>query len=238
MKQLTKPHVLIVDDQPNWRILFEELLAEEYNVTSVESYEAAAVALMSSHDNPFHVAIVDIRLDDADKKNEKGMEIAHWLTKNFEITNVIIVTGYPTLKTIKRAWKVLGVFDYAEKYPEDGSQFERNRFRDIVDRAARDAHRRRFSLKCDRGKICSIIDDNSTEREIRSFQQALRRMHNCPEFASFDALRGPAKWDKIDHLLEIWETHDELCIACQIFRTEIRPGNEKLELEFQAICSQ
>ena len=152
-------------------------------------------------------------------------------------TNTIIVTGYPTLRTMREAFRELTVFDYVEKFPESGTPFDTKKFCNIVKEAANNAQKRRSTLECDRGKICDIIDNNSTVREIRKFQQSLRRIHDCPEFHNFDALRGPAKWDKIDHLLEIWETTDTLCRACEIYRNEIRPNNDRLEQELRGICS-
>lgn len=232
-----KLRVLIVDDHSNWRDLFKDLLVDEYEATPAGSYSEAVEALLDNQEHPFHVAILDIRLDDTKPANEQGLKLADQLKKMTRYTNTIIVTGYPTVHTMREAFQELTVFDYVEKYPESGGPFDRKRFRDVVDRAARDARTRRSTLKCDRGRICDIIDDNSTEREIRRFQQSLRRIHDHTEFHNFDALRGPAKWDRIDHLLEIWETLDELCRACDIYKTEIRRNNRKLEQEFQAICS-
>ena len=78
MKQ--KRSVLIVDDQPNWRELFSELLGEEYEVTAVDSY-AAALESLDAKDPPFHLAVVDIRLDDGDSTNEDGLRLVAELNR-------------------------------------------------------------------------------------------------------------------------------------------------------------
>jgi len=53
-------------------------------------------------------------------------------------TNFIIVTGYPTIRTVRKALQQLSAFDYIEKYPE-GSNFDRARFRRVVRNAANEA---------------------------------------------------------------------------------------------------
>jgi len=217
-------------------MLLEDLLTDKYEVVTVESYPMAAAAILGNQEKPFHVAVIDMRLDDKDSTNEQGLDLANQLKKISRYTNTIIVTGYAKVPTVIKAFQELDVFGFVEKYPEGGESFK-EKFRAIVGQAAENAHRRRDELKCDRGKLCNAIDSNSTDREIRIFQQSLRRIYDCPEFRNFDALRGPAKWDKIDHLLEIWETTNTLCRACEIYRTEIRPNNDRLEQELRGICS-
>ncbi len=234
---MRKPAVLIVDDQSNWRNLFKDLLEDEFEVTLASSFAAAAEALLNSQENPFHVAIIDIRLDDKKSIDEQGLKLAAQLKRVSKHTNIVIVTGYPTIRTVKEAWQGLTAFDYIEKWPESGEPLNHEQFLTVVREAANDSQQRTKS-RCDRGKLCDILDDNSTDRDVRKFQQALRRIHDCPEFRNFDALRGPTKWDRIDHLLETWETLDELCRACEIYKTEIRPNNDRLTQALQAICSR
>jgi DNA-binding NtrC family response regulator len=130
-----KAAVLIVDDQPNWRNLFSDLLEDEYQVTSVESYQEALEAL--KRDPPFHVAVVDIRLDDQDRSNEDGLCLIEEIKREKKPTKTIIVTGYPTFRTSRRAFRDLGVSDYVEKYPEDGKAFDVAGFRRAVSEAVK-----------------------------------------------------------------------------------------------------
>lgn len=92
------------------------------------------------------------------------------------------------------------------------------------------------ATRCDRGKLCDIIDERSTDQDVRKFQQAMRSRYDRSEFRSYEGLRGSTKWDKIDHLLEIWETLGNLCEACRIYGTEIRPKDEELTHKLQSIC--
>ena len=122
---MTQERVLIVDDQPNWLSLFSDLLEDEYDVTSMGSYNEAVKVL--ERDPPFRVAVVDIRLDDKDRLNEDGLR----LLEHLKGVTSIVVTGYPTVRTQKKAWN-LGAFDYIEKYPEDGKGFNAENFRQVV----------------------------------------------------------------------------------------------------------
>jgi ActR/RegA family two-component response regulator/CHAT domain-containing protein len=122
---MAKARVLIVEDQPNWRALFSDLLEDEYDVTSVGSYKDALEAL--KRDSPFRVAVVDIRLDDQDPSNEDGLR----LLEDLKGVTSVVVTGYPTVRTTKKALS-LGAHDYIEKYPEDGKDFNAETFRRIV----------------------------------------------------------------------------------------------------------
>jgi len=131
--------VLIVDDQSNWRDLLADLLADEYEVTCVGSYGEGLKAL--DQDPPFHVAVVDIRMNDKDQANEDGLLLIAKLGTRY--TNSIVVTGYPTVRTVREALHRLDAFDYIEKYPADGKGFDRTSFRKIVSEAANDAVLRR-----------------------------------------------------------------------------------------------
>ncbi len=133
-----RPAVLIVDDRPNWRALFSDLLEDRYDVTSVGSYEEALKAL--ERESPFRVAVVDIRLDDKDVLNEDGLRLLEELREQGRPgTNFIIVTGYSTIRTVEKALRQIGVFAYIEKYPEDGKPFDYASFRRVVRYAANDA---------------------------------------------------------------------------------------------------
>jgi len=134
--------VLIVDDQPNWRELFCELLENEYEVTGVDSY-GAALECLKAKDPPFHLAVVDIRLDDGDSSNEDGLRLVSELNRMSRYTNVIVVTGYSTIRTAMKAIQDLGVSEYLLKYPEDGSAFNHTDFREKVGKAVDNAEKRR-----------------------------------------------------------------------------------------------
>lgn len=91
----------------------------------------------------------------------------------------------------------------------------------------------------DRGKLCDILDDHSTDIDVRKLQSAMRsRYPNERGFRSYEGLRGPTKWHRIDHLLEILETHtSHVCAAIVDAMTEIRPEDQGLRNELNSVCS-
>ena len=140
-----KKTVLIVEDRSNWRGLFQDLLEKDFEVATAESYEVA-LQLLAAQLPSFHVAVVDIRLDDADMTNEKGLNLASEIREKHPSTQIVMVTAYPTLQTAKIAFQELQVFDYMEKYPADGHRFDRIRFRETVRQAAEKAEKQQEQL--------------------------------------------------------------------------------------------
>ena len=131
-----KKRVLVVEDMKNWRELLVRILSPEYDVTAVDSFEKAKEAIAVQTDS-FHVAILDIRLKDDDSNNRQGLEIARLLKFMGEYTKTIILTGYPTIETVKEAITDCSVYEYLEKVPEDGEkEFDPDEFCQIVRKAA------------------------------------------------------------------------------------------------------
>jgi DNA-binding NtrC family response regulator len=106
--------ILIVDDQPNWREVLSSLLEEKYDVTSVGSYQEALHFLLERR-TPFALAIIDIRLNELDIANEEGLRLLRTLRGLAAPTNVIVLTGYSSIRTAREALRDLGVVDYIDK---------------------------------------------------------------------------------------------------------------------------
>lgn len=134
MPEQEKQAVLIVDDQPNWQTLLSDILEEEYEVTSVGSYEDA-LRLIPGRYPPFAAAIIDIRLNDKDPQNEGGLKLFRRLRERNVPTSAIILTGYPSIRTAKEALQDLQAVDYVLKYPEDGTSFDLKSLRKTVRQA-------------------------------------------------------------------------------------------------------
>jgi ActR/RegA family two-component response regulator len=141
--QNKKRCALVVDDQSNWRLLLSQLLEDDFDVTPVVSLQEAINAVLKKTDSPYHVVVTDIRLQDDQQGNEDGMHLAELLNRLGNRTKVIVVTGYPTLNTVKRALGPLSVYDYLEKVPENREPFDGENFRKIVCQAAEKAESER-----------------------------------------------------------------------------------------------
>ncbi len=84
--------ILVVDDRENWRSLFRGILQEEgYEVEIAESYAEAIRALQRT---TFDLAVVDVRLIDADNTNTEGLALTAAIEESHWPTAVILVTGY------------------------------------------------------------------------------------------------------------------------------------------------
>jgi CheY-like chemotaxis protein len=136
--------VLVVDDQPNWRELLQELLEPAYTVETAASYDEAQKALRQ---RTFHTVVSDQRLVDADKQNIQGILLLDDVKALQDGTQVIIVTGYPTITAAKDALLGRHAFDYLLKNPEEGGPFDHVGYINLV-RAATDkaAHLREKSI--------------------------------------------------------------------------------------------
>jgi DNA-binding NtrC family response regulator len=89
----TAANILVVDDQPNWRLALRTLLESEgFAVKQASSFEEAEALVAVS---TFDVAVLDIRLADEITYNVEGLELLRVIKKNCPHTRVIILTGYP-----------------------------------------------------------------------------------------------------------------------------------------------
>jgi CheY-like chemotaxis protein len=76
------------------------LFDEGYDVCSASSREEALQMLESQ---PCDVAVVDVRLDEADEDNRDGLLLMREINERFPGTAVIILTGYADVKMVRDA---------------------------------------------------------------------------------------------------------------------------------------
>ncbi|MDP3023943.1 MAG: response regulator [candidate division Zixibacteria bacterium] len=102
-----KHTILVVDDEKEICNLFQDTLVQEgYQVlTATNGKEAVSLGKQ----NRFDLALLDIKMPGMD-----GIEVFQKLKKVKKDMQVIILTGYGTLKTAKEAMK-LGAYDFLTK---------------------------------------------------------------------------------------------------------------------------
>ena len=137
-----KYSVLIVDDQPNWRELLGDLLDERFYVENAKSYDEA-LRIIQGRNSPFHVVVTDMRLADNESDNEDGLKLIEYLNKQGTITQKIVLTGYPTIRTALYAVSKLKASHYLEKYRSEKDKFDSADFVRSVQKAAEEAERQR-----------------------------------------------------------------------------------------------
>jgi len=107
--------ILVLDDVLDAGVMIKRILERKGHHVAVFTEEEAALGHVRTH--PVEVAILDIRL-----KKMSGVDMLEELKKMSPHTQVIMLTGYPTLETARQS-KELGAFDYCIK-PIDKDELE------------------------------------------------------------------------------------------------------------------
>ena len=107
--------ILVLDDVLDACVMIKHLLERKDHQVAVFTDEEEALAYTRS--SQVDVAILDIRL-----KKMSGVDVLEELKKISPRTQVIMLTGYPTLETASQAQE-LGAFDYCVK-PIDKDELE------------------------------------------------------------------------------------------------------------------
>lgn len=111
---IRQTHILVVDDEPDLRTLYElTLLREGYQVTAAESLVQARLALK---EKAFDVLITDMRLPDG-----MGLELIEQVVAQRRNERCIVITAYGSAENAVNALKT-GAFDYLSK-PVDLKHF-------------------------------------------------------------------------------------------------------------------
>jgi len=108
MSQAASPaHILVVDDEPDLRTLYElTLLREGYRV---EAAATLAEALQRLDEQRFQAVITDMRLPDG-----LGMELVQRMAGQQRTERCIVMTAYGSADNAVEALKA-GAFDYLTK---------------------------------------------------------------------------------------------------------------------------
>jgi DNA-binding NtrC family response regulator len=103
----TKAKILIVDDEEVVRLSYMRILAgTNCNVKAVSGWTQIAQLMQQ---DPFDLVLLDLRMPEMD-----GIAVLKALKQSWPESEVIIITGYPTLESAKEA-VALGAYDYLTK---------------------------------------------------------------------------------------------------------------------------
>jgi two-component system response regulator RegA len=128
--------VLIVDDYADWREMLHGLIKREgHRVETVGAKQAALAYIDANKD--LDLVILDIRLIETEENNEDGMRLLAEIRKRCSFTRVIMVTGYGTMETQRKAFKEFQAFDFFSKAQFDSDEF-RHAFQAAIEQAVRD----------------------------------------------------------------------------------------------------
>ncbi|MCV2354401.1 sigma-54 dependent transcriptional regulator [Paucibacter sp. B2R-40] len=106
--------LLVVDDEPDLRTLYElTLMREGYHLETAGSVAEALTHLQRRH---YSAVITDMRLPDG-----SGLDILHWLEQQSRDEKTLVITAYGSAENAVEALKA-GAYDYLTK-PVDLRQF-------------------------------------------------------------------------------------------------------------------
>ena len=103
---------LVVDDDDAIRNMLDAFLkAEGYRVDTAEGVDAA-LRLIESND--YDIMLIDKNMPGTDGNRESGIDLLRHLRSQSVSSEIIMMTGYPTVETAEEAIE-LGAFDYINK---------------------------------------------------------------------------------------------------------------------------
>lgn len=105
-----RKRILVVDDVPDWQAQLEDILNSEYEVKTVDNYEAAMDVVRNRE---VELVIVDLRLSPTDENDRKGLDLLQKLTE-YRI-NAIVLTGYPEYEIQQECEEKYSAFDFIDK---------------------------------------------------------------------------------------------------------------------------
>ena len=117
MSPVSTPRLLVVDDEPDLRTLYElTLLREGYDMTSAGSVEEAWALLQERGPGGFQLVITDMRLPDG-----SGLDLLRRIDEAGRREKTMVITAYGSPENAVEALKA-GAYDYLTK-PVDLRQF-------------------------------------------------------------------------------------------------------------------
>ena len=115
-----KPRILIVDDEDVVRLSYAMILARE-DCQAQTAWDGDE-ALRAMGKSPFDVVLLDLRMP-----GTGGMGVLKAIKQKWPDSEVVIITGYPTVESAKKAVQ-LGAYEYLAKPvgPEEVIEVARN----------------------------------------------------------------------------------------------------------------
>ena len=89
--------ILVVDDEPNLRLVYREVLGEEgYEVLEAESVKETLDTLKRE---PVDLVVLDIKL-----RSESGLDVLQRITKEFPTIPVVLCSAYVSFQNDYTSW--------------------------------------------------------------------------------------------------------------------------------------
>ena len=131
-----KASILVVDDEEVIRRGYARALGEID--CDAQAAEGGEQALRAMEQRPFDVVLLDIRMPGA-----QGLDVLKTIKRRWPASEVVIITGYPTLESARQALR-LGACDYLAKpiAPDD-----------VIDAARSAMRRKKWALQAEAATV-------------------------------------------------------------------------------------
>lgn len=134
METKQAPRILIVEDDPSFQEIYEEILGEEYALHIAANKE---LAIESVRNQVFDLAIIDMRLKAHEKDNVDGLIVARFIRDLNILMPIILKSGFPTgTPEVNQQMAELKLFAILDKSTEG----QVKELRAVVAQAASQAH--------------------------------------------------------------------------------------------------
>ncbi len=208
------PHILIVEDDPRWRAIYQEVLSEEgYLLHSAISYGEARGWLQREE---MTLAIVDLHLisSAAPQDNRDGFWFLRAAQQRGIPTIVVSALGAPG--DVDRAYEEFKVFAFVEK-----EGFDRREFRRMIAEAIRSQPREAQPEEAalDQKPIADSPLGELTERE-RDVLELLAQGHTNRQIANQLGITANTVKKHVDHILQKLQVSTRAAAVAVAMRAE------------------
>jgi RNA polymerase sigma factor (sigma-70 family) len=189
------PHVLIVEDDPRWRDIYEDVLSDEdYVLHSAISYGEARGWLQREE---IALAIVDLHLISSAKPDDN--RDGFWMLKAAQQRRIptIVVSALGAPDDIDRAYEEFNVFAFVEK-----EGFDRREFRTMIAEAIHSHHLTEPAAEAapDQSALNESALSELTDRE-RDVLKLLVQGYTNPQIADQLGITANTVKKHVDHIL-------------------------------------
>jgi ActR/RegA family two-component response regulator len=114
-----KTRVIVVEDIPENRSTYEIALRVDGHAVDVAGSKGEALELLRGR--TYHAALLDIRLQEGNERNEEGLDVLRSIHESGEGTTAVILSGQGTLATAVDAYEKYGLYRFLRKESKEAS---------------------------------------------------------------------------------------------------------------------
>lgn len=146
--------MLVVEDDPAWQQILQEILTDDGATVDVARDVSTALELLRRH--PHRLAVVDLALGAGEAANVDGLDVLEAVRRHDPGCVAIVLTGYATVELAVNVLQEYGAFSCLRK-----ANFDRDAFRRLVQRALSSAPTYETATTPDLGDVVMALDQDA-----------------------------------------------------------------------------